>query len=445
MPGLEDLLQSLANTDEATQSKIISDPLPINQMGPYPLARDVEFSGPSGSGELLLTLEKASVAGLVLTKIEPAGDSASVSFSFDGARLGGTYDIYGIEQPKIDLDVGGALQPLTLLGAAPDDDGEEKLLTEQQFDQLQQANDQKAELSKTAHGRTLLSSYKQFNDAYNYVFTTNTHLRTYWKKDGATTAMADHTSKALKDGSVVNPSDQTWGTSGQSYNYNAWNQKGNVYVACWGHAQSDKIPPDQKKYFYDAANEAVKFGSSVKATGNPSDSTTPMSGSEVFKAVADTPPPSELSAQDQATLSEAVQKVGTNTHDDSHIRVLAEIGLPVHDKAIQGYQAIYQEGNARSAPPERVDLWTGPFSTDLQPFEMTFLIVEEPDGHVSARLTSTTLEVTELEMDTSDWTGEAGAAAKSALSKARFLNGLVHDRITSALRDQIVPFIEDQA
>ena len=441
MAGRDEFLQNLSDSYGDILGRRLPADMAINGMGPYPLARDIDFPGTGESGELLVTIDGATVSPVRITAASGDVAKGTATFTVEAMQLAGTYDIYGIEQPKIELDIGGGLKPLALLAAPPsdDDDTDPPSLTEQQFDQLQQANDQKARLSKTANGRDLLSTYSKFNDDYNYVFQTNTALRQCWPADGATAQMADHTSAALKNGSVVNPTpeEQEFGdTHKTSYNKNSFNQAVHLIVAC----NAAKKP--------DAALAVSHFTGRVTTdTKNSATNTNTMTGDDVYDSVANAPSEGTpvLAAEVHAPLMAAVQNVCENNHDDGHLQTISDFGLPTTPETIANIQAIHAEGIARAQPDKRVDLWQGPVGSKIAPAEMTFQLEDEPDGHLTARLVSSTLSVDALDIDSSDWAGDAGDAARSALESARFLHGLVQDRINTAIKQAIADIVAEQA
>lgn len=435
MSGRDEFLKNLADTNGQALVGAFPTSLNLRKMGPYPLARDVDF--PDGtSGELLGTLTDLTISGLKISNVATRTERHDVTITLDGFGHSGCYDIFGLEQPKVELDTGGSLMPLSLLAVAGDQEGgEPTTITEQQYDQLNRANDQRTKLNKAPQGRALVGEYGKYNDDYNTVFQQNPVLRLFWQADGATAEMANQTSQAVANDTAVNPADQVYGTGKVTYNDNSFAQSLNLIAAC------------NSAGFNDAACAIPKFSKGVTdSTGNSATVSKPLTPSEVYQSV-NSSSSSELQAAPSEThhaVADAVSKIGLGTHSQEHIDLCTRHGFKIDDEAIARIQAIHAEGARINTPEKRVDLFQGDLSSSLPSADLTFDIIEQPDGHVSATLRFSTLPTPELEMNSGAWAGTAGETARSCIEKAQFIRGLLQDRITTVIKRSVEAFVEDE-
>jgi hypothetical protein len=406
----------------------------IAAAGPFPLAKHVPVAGSAVGGALMIGFDRLSFGPLAITGFErdPDGEdegTGEFTVTLAPAQVQGHYELFALETPRIDLDTGGAVQPFAAIEAmqeaaagdpAPADPG----ITEKQYDQVMQANAQRTKLNQTANGRAALASYDQYNDAYNDVFNTNAALRQRWAGDGAVAEMSDHTSGALDSGAVINPPDKTFGTKGNTYNANAFAQQLNVWAACVSKYQ-------------DAAAAALKFSDPVGTTGNTKMQVNPMTGDQVFGAVNAAPPDAVaahlLSAADEHPLHAPLMRIAQNSHDDSHLALLASHGMVLEPDEIESIQAIHAESLRIDDPAQRLPIAQGNCAAALDETRFRFRLTRQPDGAITVKLAHSTLVLDQLDFGSAPWTGEAGAVARERLESAAFLRGIIEDRLASQL------------
>ncbi|HEX3406799.1 MAG TPA: hypothetical protein VHS81_06145, partial [Caulobacteraceae bacterium] len=384
MPAIDTFFAALSSPSGAGS---LAGSLParfeVATAGPFPLAKHVPVPDHPVGGELMIEFEDVSFGPLAITGFQPVagGDENESEFTvtFGPAQVQGHYELFALETPRIELDTGGAVQPFRALEAGPSDEG----VTEKQYDQVMQANAQRTKLNQTANGRAMLSAYDQHNDAYNDVFNSNKQLRTYWAGDGAIAEMSDHTSDALDAGAVINPSDKTFGTKGNTYNGNAFAQQLNVWAACIA-----------AKY-NDAASAALNFQKPVNTTGNTKTQVTPMTGDQVFGAVNSAAPPAVAgalqTASEEHALHAPLMRIAQNTHEPAHLELLAEHGAALEPDEVEAIQAIFAEGRRVDDPAARLEIAAGNCAAALTATSFRFRLTRQPDGAITAKLTHATL------------------------------------------------------
>lgn len=435
MTAIDDFLAKLITaTGPSSLAATLPEAFSVSASGPYPLAKHVEIPGNPTGGELLLSFDNISVAPIALALIAPDATAKRITVTLKPARLTGTYDLFGLENPKVELDTGGALAPIPGFDDAT-------TITEKQYDQLEQANQQRAELHETKNGRALVEMYNQHNDAYNDVFNTNSQLRKAWSAGGATDEMSDYTSDVLKnyeifkkifpggiDGNpvfseVVNPEpmNRTFGSKKQSYNQNAFSQKLNVWAAC-------------QKFYPDAGAAVMNFQGMVNTTGNTEKDIVPMTPEAVYQAVNSASEDKARSASTPPTdLHEALTRIVNNNHDDADLAVCEAHGFIMDEETQARLQAIHGEALRLHDSQRRLSLQSGPISADLPESQFVFTLTEQPDGALTVKLQRNTLSIPALDLDTSSWPGQAGQAGRDRLGSARFIRGILEDRIASQL------------
>ncbi|SDB39043.1 hypothetical protein SAMN03159382_03190 [Pseudomonas sp. NFACC23-1] len=426
MPTIDDFLPKLtAASGTASLAATLPQQFSVSACGPYPLASHVDIPSNSNGGELLLALNDISVSPVKLLSVVPDRDASRIVVNLAPMQLSGTYDLFGLESAKVQLDTGGLMAPLAsfAVGASTVDDADPPTITEKQYDQLQQANDQRTQLNQTANGRSLLDTFNQHNDAYTDVFNNNSQLRTSWAKGGAIAEMFDYTSQALAtSGMPVNPQDKLFGTQQLSYNMHAFSQKIHLYYACL-------------KPYPDAAVAALSFQAQVATnTQNTQQTVVPMTADSVYNTVNTAPPANQAALQLQIqSLQETFARIADNTHDDTDLDLCVQHGFVMDPDTIVRVQAIYAESLRLHDPKRRLPLHSGPFSSSLAESHFVFALSEQPDGALTLKLQRSSLSVPVLDLETAQWQGQAGEIGRSRLGSANFIRGILEDRIASQL------------
>lgn len=424
MTAIDDFLAKLAASGPSSLAGALPQAFAISASGPYPLAKHVDIPGSAVGGELLLAFDALSVAPVAVAEVVPEAARNRVAVVLKPAELTGRYQLFGLETPRVELDTGGLMAPLATMAAAP---GDAPTITVEQYDQLQQANDQRSKLNQTSNGRALVGTYNTHNDVYNEVFNTNAQLRRVWADGGATKEMSDYTSDALKTNAVVNPTAdlRTFGTKKLSYNQNAFAQKLNVWAAC--------LDVDEA-----AAEAALDFGDQVtKTTKNTQKLTVPMTGDQVYSTVNTAPPPPAGRLMGAAPavqpLGQALRRVVDESHDANDLDLIGSHGFEMDDETQARLRAIRAETKRIKDPKPRVAVQDGDFSVALPESRFVYEITEQPDGALTVRLVRSNLALGAMDLGGAAWPGAAGQVARDRLAGNRFIPGILEDRIATQL------------
>lgn len=387
----------------------------ISMCGPYPLRQHIKPENSPSGGELCLSFDNLSVSPVELESIKPGVKGNTVEVRLKASTLRGNYQFFYLESPEVDMDVGGGMGALPI---RPNADEENPTPTEKKYYRLVSAETERAKLNQTANGRLLVDRFNIHNDAYHDVFEANEQLRIYWRKDGTSEAMGDHTSEALKSDAVVNPKDRTFGDKNMSYNANAFQQQLNLWAACL-------------RDFPDAAEAALQFGDEISSsTGNEETATSEMVASRVYETINTTSArmiaagPSKGVLELQAALINIVANKNTIQSD---IDTCASRGYVIDAVTCERLRSIYQASIRNKDPKQRVELRRDSFEVALEPSVLRYQLKEQPDGAVTLDITSSTLSVDDFELGMSMWGAEIEAA------DTRFIRGLLIDRISSQL------------
>lgn len=395
----------------------------FKKIGPFPLARMIDL-GDTGvpttfpTGELRIELSDvaATPVEILIAKVAKNGDdAATITIELAPMSLGGHYRLFALEQPKVELDTGGGLMPLAAISAPAD----QPTITPQQFEQLKQARLQREQLKTTANGQTLLRSYSTHNDAFNNAFQTNSALRANWQAQGATQAMADDTSAAIANGTVVNSSTATYGLNKIGYNDNAFQQQTYLVSALlWTNP--------------DAASAASTFANQVTtATGNTQIATTEMTANGVYDAVNSCPPTMGLQTSDANPLRfhDSLALVARNEHGDDDLQLLKKHGYKMDDSQVRAMQEIYAESVRQADPVSQAELWNGEISASVPASRFEFTLTQHDGGVIATNMTRHNMAVPDLQIDKSAWRGGAGTIARKRLESAHFVRSLLAARI----------------
>ncbi|MFN3945403.1 MAG: hypothetical protein ACK4K7_10780 [Allosphingosinicella sp.] len=421
-----------ANSGPGTLAGALPIHFSVTSAGPFPLAGHVAVPGSEIGGSLMIEFARLEFGPLAIADVALGPDedegTQEVTVTLGAAQLQGHYELFGLESPSIDLDIGGAVRPFPALdalslGAVAGATDDPPAITEKQYDQIMQANEQKPKLAQSAAGQQMLDAYNQFNDVYHDAFKSNAYLRQHWSANGAVAEMSDHTSDALDQGTVVNPPDKTFGTSGVNYNMNAFQQKLNVWAAC-----VNSNP--------DAAAAALKFGTTVEGTGNSKTNVNPMTGDDVYSTVNETKPAPLvmlLASPEEHPLHAPLLSIVQNSHDERHLDMLAARGMDLNDDEVQALQEIYAESLRVRDPAARLTIAAGNCAVAVGRTAYRFRLTRQANGAITVKLVQSTLSLDGLDYGGAQWPGEAGQVARERLESAAFLRGIIEDRINSQL------------
>lgn len=450
MSKLDDFLKFTSSPEGL---KLFQEAIPgtihLRDMGPYALSRMTDLAGTAAAfphGELRATLSGVSVSPCAVEGCTGEAideKTVRVTLSLSAMDLSSQYVLSAIEQPKVDLDTGGGLRPISELTSKAD--GDPDGMTEDQYDKLQQADEEREDLNETTNGQALVAKFNSHNEDYNTVFQTNSALRAAWSKNGATKAMMDHTSTALKsDTTVINPTDQTFGDANETYNQVAFARQMNVYLACYGAG------------FTDAANACSDFSDDVtNSTANDGTTIKPLTRTDVYNYVAQgtlsesfvvagvaagvaagagvgaaAPRRPGLSSAEFAGIA---HRIGSGTHTDGDIEAMRSRGYRMSDRDIDTLQKIYQEASRGPGAAASAELWRGGVNATVPACRFAFVLTLRGNGAITTELKTTSMPIPELRIDDTAWSGEAGAMARTRLHGAHFIRALIHDRMADAI------------
>jgi hypothetical protein len=357
-----------------------------------------------------------------------------LSVELGPVTLSGRYEVYGLEQPKNTIDTGGMFAPLQrpLPTGTPDDTPPP--LTVQQYEYLERADTQRTTLLTTPNGQTMISQYDEYSDIYTDVLNNDSNLQSLWNAEGATGEMMDWTYSALapenQHTSAVNPTSKrkTFGPNEISYNYNAFSQKQYLAYAC--HARAE-LTSDNK---YEVAGQAaMDFGNQVTNNTLNNDSTVnSMTAYQVFDTVKTVTPDPMAHAIGAQLLTALVQLVSGEETIESR-KFLAAHGQDCDDDQLARLRML-----AKGSPEKRrIQLWQDYFSVAVSKSSLVYDLTQQPNGAITVKLRNTTLRIPSLPLATGAWTGATGAIAAKRVQSARFLLGMLEDRLRSAVTRQI--------
>ncbi|MCP4220046.1 MAG: hypothetical protein GY765_35775 [bacterium] len=460
MKDKKEIMHTLRKLHEAGDSNYIGKYIPgtvqLGDTQSYPLAGKVKMPDwhEYESGLLRFRFEDIRCDGIDSLDTDPTAidvrdTTVRMSFKLGDLHLQGNYTLDARHDPKLDMDTAGNLHDLPAAGT-PLPAGEDilggTLSPETQEKYKAQANKEKSNL-KDPNSQKLMTVYNEHNEQYNNAFLSNSELRKYWKGKGATAQMADHTSKALEDENrksmPINSDEQKYpGYMGGkiSYNENAFQQQLNVAVAT---VMLDKDfdpygeqPPNPDTASFKAALATLNFKKAVNTTGNDKDKTAPMTADKVTQSVGvhsgemPTSKPAELNAS-------IMQGMGGGGSDEGN-----GPGGDVLEEEERRRVRFIIESAMRQRAAEAADtarpLWSGNCNASIRNAEANIeLTVAKENGKLQVQSIQSDVQLPafDIDIDDSQWQGEAGTIARKRLSKAYFIRSLLHNHITDKLRD----------
>jgi hypothetical protein len=434
----------------------LCEPLRLDHAPAYPLSRTVRMpeghpyeTGAIGFRLFDLALHNLSRLDEERCTEEMSAGGARLKIVLERVVLRGRYALEVKPDPIVDLDTGGNLMELSPEALKPtsagaDSNGDGGNGDDPQTDAwLDQARNERQNLSQTANGQALLSLYDTHNETYDYVFKNNQALTQVWKAGGATKAMASDTSDAVANNAVINDSTKTYdtGNGNVTYNGNAFAQQLNVAVACV-YSDPDYNPetgPNMQGPYWAAAKAAISFGMGVgSSTNNSKDNINEMNSSDVYTTV------------------NSFQGSLPDVSDDEMNQIIASQGGPGGGGSSAGtsrlvideddrkrirylYEATMKQ-RAEDASVVGAPLYEGACEAQISGVEATFEITSEdkPGGRrARALLAELELPAFELDIDDSAWTGELGELARNRIERMYFIRSLLHGSIVARLRQSL--------
>ena len=426
------------------------DPIPLDDLPPFPLARTVRMPAghPDEFGALSLLLrdlglEGASRLDAAGCAIEPADTQLRLSLALEPLKLTGRYEIGAKPDPVVPIDTAGGLMDLTPEQRAPIAAGQgpgDPPLDSEKEEWLNNARTQRVKLAQTENGQLLLGTYSEHNPTYEEVMRTNGSVVSNWQANGATKQMAGDTHTAVQKDTVVNAEKKTY-AGGVTYNGNAFNQQLNIAMGClltdptFDINGTDPPAPDSK--YWAAAKAALAFGKGVNtSTGNTKNNVNEMSASHVYKAVDghSGPPPSVGDAEAMQALTSGDGGGGRDYRP--------EPGWIVMDEEDRAYllklKTEFLQHQAANADVTGKVLFAGSCSAEIGGVAIALDIVleKDPSRGASAHAATVTIDLPgfDLEIDDSAWSSDAGAVARQRLNRIQFISSLLREGVIKALK-----------
>jgi hypothetical protein len=297
---------------------------------------------------------------------------------------------------------GSALKVASLFMRAPES------LGATDDDNIVLAKNYQSQLANSASGRTMLSTYYQYNDNYADCFQNSPKFVHYWQTlptNGKTTSyFANQTSTA-----AANPNGPA---------VNADPDYGPHAVAM----QTILVATCNTLNFNDAANAATEFKNVAQGPSQQ-----PQTVNAVMNIVSTTPPPTGLNDVMRLTAAEP------ESHKQAKMR-------PDVQQAILEIEQEQDDIRHGIVPLERTQrpIHTG-YRAYLEPVALTIsgtLGTGGPKGGLSVTFTKVTGTPSAVEGELGVFPGNLHAEVKAALDRATFVKALLGQRVLSALNDK---------
>lgn len=301
---------------------------------------------------------------------------------------------------------------------------------------IQTANDQRAALQNTpgGNGATMLSTYANHRAAFNDAFS-SPGAYSFWNgwRTHAISAMAEDTHTALTQGGVVNDPNKQYG--GTTYNGHAQTQQLSLMTALTAMAGSK----DETNPFNQAAAATLTFSSGIvqNTKAQKINDVPAQTKDSVYQLVQNGTQPAPHSAADVHAFLSGSPIGGRDAQGNVWTMCLTEDERTF----VRKMQADIAEHMARLAAQKPVALVAGKLHAQLGCY--VYLQFGADDNGAPCLLDGRVeLDGFDLDFDDSAWDQALGlplaGTAREALSEARFIKSLLHDRIADALERALV-------
>ncbi|KAA5831773.1 hypothetical protein ABT337_01200 [Saccharopolyspora hirsuta] len=280
----------------------------------------------------------------------------------------------------------------------------------------------------------MLEDFGKHNEAFDKAFQEDEGLQKIWKDKGATKMMAEDTSKAVADGKIkVNDEKKKYPSTASgslSYNGSAFVRQGVLFDALCDLAE--KHPKEKAKY--EAAAKAVAdfSGTVQKDTGNTSETTKPMTATEVYAVVEKHSGKAVSKSLDEWKALYSAEPGTGGTAAVASGEAPAQLAEPVRAALAQARRARALQ-RARERSERSSTLYRSACTARIEGTRV--VVAYGPDGEL---LIEVELPVFDLEIDDSRWRGAVGEVARERPSRTHFVQSLVRDAVTDRLRRAVL-------
>lgn len=455
--GMQAFQAGWTNQPAATLNAALPRSIGLGDIPMLPLSRALDMPAQAGfaRGSLGIDLSgmQLALAGDGPLAVECSSDAQSrcvLAVRLQGIELRGTHALKGTQIWETGLDGAGTAMPIGARrrGGSADEYAHPTW--------IKTANDQRGLLQNVpgGNGQTLLTTYSNHRAAFNDVFNEQ-NFQAYAFQQGwgnsAISEMADDTNTALTEGGVVNDPKKQYNNSGTgittNYNGHAQNQKLALLTTLTAMAEGadPNNPKDPTNPYNQAAAATLGFGSSIvqniKVT-NPNvtkiEDLPPLQKDGVYELVQNGTPAPTPSVDEVHNFLNGSPIGGRDAQGNSWTWSLSE-----DERAfVRKLQADIAEHAARVAAQKPVALVTGALHARLACHVYLQFGAHGDQGAPALIDGRIELDGFDLHFDDGAWNGALGdgpaQAARDALSEARFIKSLVHDRIADALERALV-------
>ncbi|GKT25359.1 hypothetical protein [Acidovorax sp. SUPP3334] len=440
------------NQPAATLTAALPRSIGFGDIPTLPLARAIDMPAQAGfmRGSLGIDLSgmQLALAGDVPLAVECSSDSQGrcvLAVRLQNIELQGIHTLKGTQIWETGLDGAGTAMPIGARrrGGSADDNAHPTW--------IQTANCQRESLQNLpgTNGPTLLSTYSNHRAAFNDVFNEN-NFQAYAFQQGwgnsAVSEMAGDTNTALTEGGVVNDPVKTYynSSTGITTNYNghAQNQKLALLTTLTAMAEGadPNNPKDATNPYNQAAAATLGFGTSIVQNTNVTQITDvpAQTKDSVYGLVQTGTPATPPSVEDVHNFLNGSPIGGRDAQGNSWTWSLSE-----DERAfVRKLQADIAEHTARVAAQKPMALVKGALRARLACHVYLQFGGQGADGAPALIDGRVELDGFDLHFDDDAWNGALGDSvaqtARDALSEARFIKSLVHDRIADALERALV-------
>lgn len=442
--GMQAFQDGWKNQPAATLNAALPRRIGLGDIPTLPLARSLDMPAQAGfaRGSLGIDLSgmQLALAGDGPLAVECSSDAQGrcvLAVRLQDVALQGLHTLNGTQIWETDLDGAGTALPMGTRrrGGSGDDNLHPTW--------VQTANEQRGKLQNLpgSNGPTLLTTYSNHRAAFNDVFTDPLAyaFQMGWGTP-AISGMADDTNKALTQGGVVNDPTKQYGAT--TYNGNAQTQQLALLTTLTAMATNadSNHPTDATNPYNQAAAATLTFGTSITQNTAVTQITDvpPQTKDGVYDLVQGGSPAAPHSVDDVHNFLNGSPIGGRDAQGNTWTRSLSE------DERVfvRKLQADIAEHAARLAARKPVALVKGALHASLACHVYLQFGAQGAEGAPALIDGRVELDGFDLHFDDAAWNAALGdgpaQTARDALSEARFIKSLLHDRIADALERALV-------
>lgn len=446
--GMQAFQAGWTNQPAITLNATVPRSIGLGDIPTLPLARALDMPVQAGfaRGSLGIDLSDMQLALAVdgPVAIECSSDAQGgcvLAVRLQDIALQGTHTLQGMQIWETDLDGAGTAMPIGARrrGGSADDNAHPTW--------IQTANDQRASLQNLpgTNGPTLLNTYSNhraaFNDVFDHKNIVSYPFRIGWG-NSAISQMADDTHTALNQGGVINDPNKIYDNTATkiktNYNGHAQNQQLALITTLKNMAGKGNLDPTNPYNL--AAVATLGFqGSILTNTKTTQIADLPAQTKDsVYDLVQSGTPAATPSVEDLHNYLDGSPIGGRDAQGNSWLWSLTE-----DERAfVRKLEADIVEHTARADAQKPVALVKGALRARLACHVYLQFGAQGDRGAPALIDGRVELDGFDLHFDDAAWNGALGdgsaQTARDALSEARFIKSLVHDRIADALERALV-------